>query len=155
MAFLGTLPEEEWERDQSELERKTGEVWTRVAFMKSTWSVIRRYGTQQSVMRLELNQPIIREVIEKMMESTESNGLTESVKEKSAEESPTMRGRPLKRARKGLKKYKSMVRKLKEKVSDKVTNPKFVNSKTTTVVMSLVKVSRPNEAGQEDAQDGR
>ena len=66
-----------------------------------------------------------------------------------------MRGRPVRRARKGLKKYKSMVRKLKEKVNDKVTNPKFVKSKTTTVVMSLPKVSRPNEAAQGDAQGGR
>ena len=79
VAFLGTLPEEERERYQSELERKTGEVWTRVAFMESMWSIIRRYGTQ-SVMRVGLNQPIMREVIEKMMESTESDGLTESRK---------------------------------------------------------------------------
>ena len=40
--FLSTLPEEEWERYQSELERKTGEVWTWVAFMESTCDVIRR-----------------------------------------------------------------------------------------------------------------
>ena len=66
-----------------------------------------------------------------------------------------MRGRPIKRARKGLMKYKSMVRKLKERVNDKVTNPKVVKSKTTTVVMSLAKVSRPNKAGQGDAQRGR
>ena len=53
--------------------------WTRVAFMDSTRSVIRRYGTQ-SVMRVGLNQPVLRNLIEKMMESTESDGLTESVK---------------------------------------------------------------------------
>ena len=50
-----------------------------------------------------------------------------------------MRGRPIRRARKGLMKYKSMVKKLKERVNDKVTNPKVVNSKTTTAVT--------NEAG--------
>ena len=153
VAFLGTLPEEEWERYQSELERETGQVWTRVAVMESTWSIIRRYGTQ-SVMRVGLNQPIMREVIEKMMESTESDVMTESVTEESAEESPIMQGRPVRRARKGLKKYKSM-RKLKERVNDKVTNPKVVKSKTTTVVMTLAKVSHPSEAGQGDAQGGR
>ena len=42
LAFLSTLPEEERERCQSELERKTGEAWTRVAFMERTWGVIRR-----------------------------------------------------------------------------------------------------------------
>ena len=68
-----------------------------------------------------------------------------------------MRGRPVRRARKGLRKYKSMVRKLKERVNDKVTNPKVVKSKATTVVTSLAKVSRPNKAGQGDgvAKGGR
>ena len=88
-------------------------------------------------------------------ESTESDCLTESVMKESAEESPIMRSQPVRRAWKRLKKYKSMVRKLKERVNDKVTNPKIVNSKTTTVVMSLAKVSRPNETGQGDAQGGR
>ena len=106
------------------------------------------------VMRLGLNQPIMREFLAKMTKSTESDGLTESVTEESAEESPIMRGRPVTRARKGLKKYKSIVRKLNERVNDKVINPKVVKSKTTTVVMSLAKVSRPNEAGQVDAQGG-
>ena len=64
----------------------------------------------------------MREDIEKMMESTELDGLSESVTEKSAEESPIMRGRPVRRARKGLKKYKSMVRKFKERKNVKVTN---------------------------------
>ena len=50
-----------------------------------------------------------------------------------------------------------MVRKLKERVNDKVTNPKVVKSKATTVVMSLAKVSGPKQAGQGDgvAQGGR
>ena len=65
-------------------------------------------------MRVGLNQPIKREVIGKMMEFTESDGLTESVTDESAEESPIMRGRHVRRARKGLRKYKSRVRKLKE-----------------------------------------
>ena len=46
VVFLGTLPEGEWERYQSELERNIGDVWRRVAFMVSTWSIIWRYGSQ-------------------------------------------------------------------------------------------------------------
>ena len=152
VALLSTLAEEELERYQSELERKTAEAWTRVAFMESTRSVrhsVRRYGTH-SVMKFGLNQPIMREVIEKMMESTKSDDLTESVTAESAEESQIMRDQPNKRTRKGLRKYKSMVRKLKNRVNDKVTNPKVVKSKAATVVMSLAKVSRPNEVGEGD-----
>ena len=148
VSFLSTLPEEEWERYQSELQRKTGEVWTRVAFMESSWNVIRRCGTQ-FVMQVGLNQAIMREVIEKMMESTESDSLTESVTEEGAEEI-LMRDQPVKRAKKGLRKYKSMVRKLRNRVNNKVTNPKVVKSKAAIVVMSLTKMSRPKEIGQMD-----
>ena len=42
VSFLSTLPEDEWERYQSELERKTGVTWKRVTFMGRTWDVIRR-----------------------------------------------------------------------------------------------------------------
>ena len=61
LSFLSTLPEEEWERYQSELERKAGVTWNPVTFMERIWDVIRRYGTQ-SVMKVGLNQPIMREV---------------------------------------------------------------------------------------------
>ena len=95
VAFLSTLPEEEWERHRGELERKIGEAWTRVFFMESTWSIIRRYGAQ-SVMR-----PIMRDVIEKMVESTESDGLTESVTEESAEGARLCEINPSEEPRKG------------------------------------------------------
>ena len=64
--FLSTLPEEEWKRYQSELERKAGVTWNRVIFMERTWEVIRRYGTQ-SVKKVGLNQPIMREILQKLM----------------------------------------------------------------------------------------
>ena len=150
VAFLRTLPIEDWERYQSELERKTDETWTRVALMESTWVLIWRYGTQ-SVMTVGLNQPIMREVIEKMMEFTEYDGRTDSVTDENAEESLFMGAQPNKRARKGLRKYNSMVRKLKNRVNDTVTNSKAVKSKVATLVMSLAKVSRPNEVGQGDS----
>ena len=110
--------------------------------MESTWEVIRRYGTQP-VMRVGLNQPIMLEVLGKMMEPTESDGVTESVTEESAEKSPVVRDQPVKRTKKGLKKYKSMVRKLQSRVNNNV-----VKSKAAAAVMSLAKVSRPNENGQ-------
>ena len=85
VSFLSTLPEEEWERFQSELEGKTGATWSRVNFMEKSWDVIRRYGTQ-SIMRVGLNQPIMREVLEKIVNSMESDVLTESVTEDSADD---------------------------------------------------------------------
>ena len=136
VAFLSAFPEEDWERYQSELES------TRVVFMKSTWDVIRRYGTQ-SVMRVGLNHPMRCEVMGKLMKLTESNGLTESVTEESAEESPVMRDQPVKRTKKGLRIYKSMVRKLKSRVNDKVTSPKVVKSEAAAVVISLAESSSP------------
>ena len=66
VSFLSTLPEEEWKRYQSKFEGETGVTWNRVTFMERTWDVIRRYGTQ-SVMNVGLNQPIMREVLEKIM----------------------------------------------------------------------------------------
>ena len=72
VTFLSTLPEEEWEAYQSELERKAGVTWSRVTFMERTCDVIRRYGTQ-FVIKVGLNQPIMREVLEKLMNSLESD----------------------------------------------------------------------------------
>ena len=61
-----------------------------------------------------------------------------------------MRDHPIKKARKKLRKYKSMSRKLRNRVNKKVTNPKVVKSKASTLVKSLVKVFRPSEIGQGD-----
>ena len=53
--------------------------------MERTRDVIRKYGTQ-SVMQAGLNQPIMREVLEKLTSSVESDILTESVTEDSADD---------------------------------------------------------------------
>ena len=71
------------------------------------------------------------------MEYTESDGLTESVTEESAEDSPVMRDQPVKGAKKG-RKYKSMVRKLRNRVNDKMANPKVVKPKAATVDKGMV-----------------
>ena len=77
-----------------------------------------------------------------MMEPPESEGLTESVTVQSAEEIPIMRDQPVKKPRR--------VAKLKNRVNDKVTNQKVVKSKASTDVMTLGKVSRPNEVREGD-----
>ena len=100
VSFLSTLPEEEWERYQSELEGKTGATWSRVNFMERSCDVIRRYGTQ-SIMKVGLNQPIMREVLEKIVNSMESDLLTESVTEDSADDQQVTKKLPVRRARNG------------------------------------------------------
>ena len=75
------------------------------------------------------------------MEPTESDGLTESVAEECAEESPIVRDQLVKSAKKGLINYKFMVRKLMSSVNDKVTRPKIVKSKVAAVVMSLGQIA--------------
>ena len=142
VSFLSTLSEEEWERYQSELERKAGVTWNRVTFMERTWDVIRRYGTQ-SVMKVGLNRPIMRKVLEKLMSSVESDVLTESVTEDSADDQQITRKLPVRRAKKGLKR-------LKGKTGSKIVDQKVVKTKDSAVVASLTKVARPSESGQGD-----
>ena len=142
VSFLSALPEEESERYQSELERKAGVTSNRVTFMERTWDVIRRYRTQ-SVMKVGLNQPIMREVLEKLMSSVESDVLTESVTEDSANDQQITRKLPVRRAKTGLKS-------LKGKTGSKTVNQKMVKSKASAVVTSLARLARPSESGQGD-----
>ena len=142
VSFLSALSEEESERYQSELERKAGVTSNRVTFMERTWDVIRRYGTQ-SVMKVGLNQPIMREVLEKLMSSVESDVLTESVTEDSANDQQITRKLPIRRAKTGLKR-------LKGKTGSKTVNQKVGKSKASAVVTSLARLARPSESGQGD-----
>ena len=142
VSFLSTLLEEQWERYQSELERETGVTWNRVTFMERTWDVIRRYGTQ-SIMKVGLNQPIMCKVLEKKLNSVESDVLTESVTEDSADNQQITRKLPVRRAKKGLKR-------LKGKTGSIAVNQKVVRSKASTVVASLAGVAHSSESGQGD-----
>ena len=94
-------------------------------------------------MKVSLNQPIMRDVLEKFMGPMESDGLTESLTEDSTDEYLIMKRKPVKRARKGLKRLKS-------KTGSKAVNFKVIKSKMNTVMTSLAKVSHPNESGQGD-----
>ena len=139
VSFLSTLPEEEWERYQSELEGKTGATWSRVNFMERSWDVIRQYGTQ-SIMKVGLNQPIMREVLEKIVNSMESDVLTESVTEDSADDQQVTKKLPVRRAKKGLKR-------LKGKTGSRAVNPRVVKSKAGAVMASLASAGRSGESG--------
>ena len=142
VSFLSRLPEEEWERYRSELESKTGATWNRVNLMERSWDVIRRYGTQ-SIMKVGLNQPIMRDVLEKIMNSMESDVLTESVTEDSADDQQLTKKLPVRRARKGLKQ-------LKGKTGSRAVNHRVVKSKASAVVASLTSAGRSGESGQGD-----
>ena len=110
--------------------------------MERTWDMIRRYGTQ-SVMKVGLKQPIMREVLEKLMNSVESDVLTESVTEDSADDQQITMKLPVRRAKKGLKR-------LRGKTGGKTVNQKVVKSKTSAVVATLARAARPGESGQGD-----
>ena len=65
--FLGTLPEEEWEVHHRDHESRTGCKLDRVAFMEEVWTVVQSYGTQ-SILKTGLNQPLMREVLDRLDE---------------------------------------------------------------------------------------
>ena len=110
--------------------------------MERSWEVIRRYETQ-SIMKVGLNQPIMREVLEKIMNSIESDVLTESVTEDNADDQQVMKKLPIRRAKKGLKR-------LKGKTGSRAVNQRVVKSKASTVVASLTSAGRSGENGQGD-----
>ena len=62
--FLGTSPKEEWELHHRDHEDRTGCRMNRVAFMEEVWAVVQSYGTQ-SILKLGLNRPLMREVLDK------------------------------------------------------------------------------------------
>ena len=110
--------------------------------MEKSWDVIRRYGTQ-SIMKVGLNQPIMREVQQKIVNSMESDVLTESVTKDSADDQQVTKKLPVRRARKGLKR-------LKGKTGSRAVNPRVVKSKASAVVASLTSAGCSGESGQRD-----
>ena len=67
VAFLRTLPEEGWEVHHRDHENRTGCRMDRVAFMGEVRRVVQSYGTQ-STLKLGLNRPLMREVLDKLDE---------------------------------------------------------------------------------------
>ena len=87
--FLGTLPEEEWEVHHRDHESRTGCKLERVAFMEEVWTVVQSYGTQ-SILKTGLNQPLMREVLDKLdeCEGSLSELLIDSATDESEANSP-------------------------------------------------------------------
>ena len=50
-----------------DLEKRTGCKMDRVAFMEEVWAVVQSYRTQ-SILKLGLNRPLMREVLDKLDE---------------------------------------------------------------------------------------
>ena len=65
--FLGTLPEEEWEVHHRDHEIRTGCKLDRVGFMEEVLTVVQSYVTQ-SILKTGLNQPLMREILDKLDE---------------------------------------------------------------------------------------
>ena len=65
VSFLGTLPEEEWDVHHRDHENRTACSMDRVAFMEEVWTVVQSYGTQ-SILKIGLNRPLMREVLDKL-----------------------------------------------------------------------------------------
>ena len=110
--------------------------------MERTWDVTRMYGTQ-AVMKMGLNQPTMPEVLGKLMSFLESDVLTESVTEDSADDHQIARKLPVRRVKKGLKRLKGRIR-------SKTVNRQVVKSKASAAVASLAKIARPSENAQGD-----
>ena len=83
------------------------------------------------------------EVLEKIMNSVESDVLTESVTEDSADDQQITRKLPVRRAKKS-------VETLKGKTGSRAVNQKVVKSKASTVVATLAGVAHSGESGKGD-----
>ena len=81
--FLGTLPEEEWEVHHRDHESRTG------CKLEEVWTVVQSYGTQ-SILKTGLNQPLMREVLDKLddCEGRLSELLIDSATDESEANSP-------------------------------------------------------------------
>ena len=81
--------EEEWEVHHRDHEKRTGCRMDRVAFMEEVWTVVQSYGTQ-SILKLGLNRPLMREVLDKLdeCEGRLSDLLLDSAADESEANSP-------------------------------------------------------------------
>ena len=130
---LGTLPEEEWDVHHRDNENRTGCSMDRVAFMEEVWTLVQSYGTQ-SILKIGLNRPLMREVLDKLDECEErlSELLIDSATDESEANSP-IKMTPqedkeevvyLSRTQKGTMRSKMVIDRIKEmkmKLGSKVT----------------------------------
>ena len=160
--FLGTLPEEEWEVHHRDHEKRAGCRLDRVAFMEEVSTVVQSYGTQ-SILKVGLNRPLMREVLDKLDECDGrlSELLIDSATEESEANSPIKmtpqedKGEVvyLSRTRKGTMRSKMIIDKIKEmkmKLGSKVilrrAGKTKVNSEISIKVVNSAKRKRGDEA---------
>ena len=160
--FLGTLPEEEWEVHRKDHENRTGCRIDRVVFMEEVWTVVQSYSTQ-SIVKLGLNRPLMREVPEKLdeCEGRLSELLLDSATDESEANSPIKmtpqedKGEVvyLSKTRKGTMRSKLVIDKIKEmklKLGSKVTLMKAgktkVDSEISIKAVNSAKRKRVKEA---------
>ena len=166
--FLGTLPEEEWEVHHRGHENRTGCRMDRVAFLKEVWAVVQSYGTQ-SILKLGLNRPLMREVVDKLdeCEGRLSELLIDSATDESEANSP-IKMTPqedkgelvyLSRTRKVTMRSKLVIDKFNEmkmKLGTKVTLRKAGKTKVDSEMMKAVnsakrkRVEEAMDLGQDD-----
>ena len=171
--FLGRLPEEELEVHHRDHEKRTVCRMDRVAFMEEVWTVVQSYGTQ-SILKLGLNRPLMREVLDKLDECDGrlSELLLDSATDESEANSP-IKMTPqedegqvvyLSRTRKGTKRSKLVIDKINEmkmklgsKVSLRKAGKTKVDSQISIKAVNSAKRKRVEEAmdlGQGDDRQG-
>ena len=149
-AFLGTLPKEEWEVHHRDHENRTGCRLDRVAFMEEVWTVVQSYRTQ-STLKVGLNRPIMREVLDKLDEC--EGRLSESATDESEANSPIKmtpqedKGEVvyLSRTRKGTKRSKLLINKINE-MKMKLGNTVVLRKAEKTKVDSEISIKVVNSA---------
>ena len=162
--FLGTLPEEEWEVHHRDHENRTGCRLDSVAFMEEVWTVVQKYGTQ-SILKVGLNQPLMREVLDKLdeWEGRMSELLIDSATDESEANSPIKmtpqydKGEVvfLSRTRKGSMRSKLVIDKINEmkmKIGSKVI-PRRVGKKKVDSEISIKAVNSAKRNRVEEVMD--
>ena len=162
--FLGTLPEEEWEVHHRDHESRTRCRMDTVAFMEEVWTVVQSYGTQ-SILKLCLNRPLMREVLDKLdeCEGRSSELLIDSTTDAIEANSPVKmtpqedKGEVvyLSRTRKGTMQSKMVIDRINEmkmKLGSKVTLRKTGKTKVDSEI-SMKAVNSAKRKRVEEAMD--
>ena len=151
--FSGTLPEEECEVHHRDRENRTGCRMDRVAFMEEVWRVVQSYGIQ-SILKLGLNRPLMREVLDKLdeCEGRLSEMLINSATDEGEANSPIKmtpqedKGEVvyLSRAQKGTMRSKVVIDRINEmkmKLGSRVTLRKAGKTKVDSEISMKAKIS--------------
>ena len=155
--FLGTLPEEEWLVHHRDHENRTGCRMERVTFMEEVWTVVQSYGTQ-CTLKLGLNGPLMREVLDKLDELQIDSATDESEANSPLKMTPQEDKEEvvyLSRTRKETMQSKMVIDRIYEmkmKLGSKVTSRKAGKTKVDSEI-SMKAVSSAKRKRVEEAMD--